>query len=196
MLVVACLTCCLCCYLWVDRPVALWLHTNTTPPVRAVASFLEELGKAHWFLVTNLVVIAATWRGSRRTAAHHGAFFLSIAASGIMANIVKVIVCRARPPLLFDEGVFGFFPLTWHTDFLHTSFPSGHATTGLAIAVAGSLTHPRKAWLFWTIGLAIAIGRVVYTVHYVSDVVAGGLLGALTALWCVRYLKARFGTTW
>lgn len=123
-------------YVYADLPVAAYMHEHGTSVTGSVGRFLEELGKSHWFLIANLVIIMATWRASRHTAYRHIALFGSIALSGIIANLIKITVNRARPPLFFSEGVFGIEPGLFATDFLHTSFPSGHATTGLALAVA------------------------------------------------------------
>ncbi len=172
------------CYGYVDIPVAEYIHTNTTPALRGVGAFLDELGKSHWLLLSNAVIILAAWftQHRRRVLRSHGTLFLSIAISGLLANGIKVSVNRARPPLLFDQGQYGFAPLSFQLDFLHNSFPSGHATTGLALAVAGSMVAPKYRWFFWTVGLSIAVGRVLYNVHYVSDVLAGAALGAATAI--------------
>jgi len=178
-------------YLYADLPMATYMHEHGTSVTSDVGRFLEELGKSHWFLIANAVIIVATWRASRKTAYDHIVLFGSIALSGIIANAIKVCVNRARPPLYFSEGIFGFEPLTFATDFLHTSFPSGHATTGLALAVAGTLTRPRGGWIFVPVGLAIALGRIPYNVHYVSDVVAGATIGAATAIVVASFIDGR-----
>jgi undecaprenyl-diphosphatase len=186
---------CWLCYGYIDIPVAEYIHTNTTPTLQGVGAFLDELGKSHWLLLSNAVIMLAAWftQHRRHVLRSHGALFLSVAISGLLANVIKVSVNRARPPLLFEHGQYGFAPLTFQTDFLHTSFPSGHATTGLALAVAGSMVAPRFRWLFWSVGIAIALGRVLYNVHYVSDVLAGAALGAATAVVVTRKLQRRYG---
>lgn len=181
---------CVTCYFYVDIPVAMFVHSTNTPELQGIGRFLDELGKSHWLLLSNAVVIAAAWFTSHRknVLRTHGTVFLSIAASGIVVNIIKILTNRARPPLLIQNGEYGFAPFTFQLDFLHNSFPSGHATTGLALAVAGSMVAPAYRWLFWTIGLAIALARVLYNVHYVSDVIAGAALGAATAVVVSRYV--------
>lgn len=174
---------------WIDVPLALWIHDHQTSWVLTLGGWLEEAGKAHWILLLAAVVAAFTWRRDRDVARRHLALFTAVATSGIAANIVKIFVSRSRPPLLIDQSVSSAAPFTFSMDYLWQSFPSGHATTGLAIAVAGSFAWPRLRWLAWSLGIGIAVGRLLYNVHYLSDVIAGSMLGILfswlaIAYWC------------
>jgi membrane-associated phospholipid phosphatase len=179
-------------YMWLDIPVAVAVHQSASPWIRLLGAFLEELGKSQWFLVPTLVITIATWhkRSTSPLPWHHGALFMAIAVSGIAANIIKVLASRARPPLLFSTGEYGFNWLALHTDFAHNSFPSGHATTGLALAVVGAMIRPQWRVPFVCIGMSIAVGRVLANVHYLSDVLAGSALGATVAWWVVQRMQA------
>jgi len=66
----------------------------------------------------------------------------------------------------------------------HHSFPSGHTTSGVALALALIWIYPRGAVLF--LGLAGAAGaqRLVSQSHYLSDVLAGAALACLWASLC------------
>ncbi len=172
--------------LFIDQPLALWINAHQTPETRLIGKWLEEAGKSHWVLGYCLIVAAVAWRSWRSIAHRHIALFTAVAASGILANIIKIIVCRTRPPLLIEKGLATFDLFGFRTEYLWNSFPSGHATTGLAIAIAGSVTWPRLSWLMWLIGISIALGRLMYNVHYLSDVIAGALLGAMVSWWCVE----------
>ncbi len=164
--------------LWIDVPLAQWIHAHETAPMKMLGQWLEEIGKSHWVLGYCALMIAISWRSMRARAWDHMRLFASVAASGIIANIIKVVVCRPRPPLLLISNITAWDWFAFRTDFLWNSFPSGHATTGLAIAVSASLAWPRYRVAFWTVGIAIALGRLMVDVHYLSDVIAGSLLGA------------------
>jgi len=74
----------------------------------------------------------------------------------------------------------------------NASFPSDHATGAFVIATAIWLFRRRagKAWL--ALAACIAISRVWTGVHYPSDVLAGALLGTITAVvvhWCLKRSK-------
>ena len=153
--------------------------------------WLEEAGKAHWILGYSIVITAAAWRSRRDEAHNHLRLFGAVAASGILANIIKVIVCRPRPPLFIEQSITEWNTLGFQIDYMWNSFPSGHATTGLAIAVAGAAAYPRAKYVFWVVGAAIALGRIMLNVHYLSDVLAGSLLGVLAALWFANRLGSK-----
>lgn len=171
-----------CSMAFIDIPLARFIHSLETPWLRSAGEVLEELGKSHWVLGYCLVTIAIAWRSMRDVAHRHIEFFLSVAISGIGANIIKVIACRPRPMLMLTEGITQWDPLAFRMEYLWNSFPSGHATTGLAIAISGSAAWPRLRWFFWPLGIAIAVARMIVDAHYLSDVMAGAMLGAVVAV--------------
>lgn len=176
------------CIVWVDQPLALWIESTQTDTSRLFGHWLEEVGKSHWVLGYCLVVALIAWRSRRDEAYNHMRLFGAVAVSGITANLIKVVACRPRPPMFIQHAATAWDVLGFQVDFMWNSFPSGHATTGLAIAVAGSAAYPRLKFVFWTVGIAIALGRIMLNVHYMSDVLAGSLLGTIAALWFAERL--------
>jgi membrane-associated phospholipid phosphatase len=57
------------------------------------------------------------------------------------------------------------------------AFPSGHATTSLALARVASEYHPRYKWLWYAIAARVAWSRVKVRAHDWDDVLAGAALG-------------------
>lgn len=114
-------------------------------------------------------------------AAASGFIFVSVAFSGILANVVKILVGRARPKALDTLDWPVFDPIAGTGNF--HSFPSGHANTVFAIALAvGYLAPPLRRWL---LGLAAIMGfcRVLQYQHFVSDTLGGALLAFATTYW-------------
>lgn len=187
-------------YLWLDIPIARFIHTQASPSLTYAGGILEEVGKSHWILGYSFLAVVLVWKTRRSAAYRHVALFASVAVAGLGAVLIKMLLNRARPPLLFTDGLYGFRPLQFDFAFLWQSFPSGHATTGLAIAVAGSIAWPRLRWLMWPIGLSIALGRVLYNVHYFSDVMAGAALGIVSAwliqLWLTSHFQPWADSRW
>ncbi len=180
--------------LWLDKPLALWIESTQTDFSRILGHWLEEAGKAHWILGYCIVITGVAWRSRRDEAYNHLRLFAAVAASGIIANIIKVIACRPRPPLFIEQSITEWNVLGFQMDYMWNSFPSGHATTGLAIAVAGAAAYPRARHAFWVVGIAIALGRIMLNVHYLSDVLAGSLLGMLAAQWFANRLGSKSST--
>lgn len=122
---------------------------------------------------------------------HMTAYLLiSLLLTSVIANSVKTIIGRARPPLYDQYGILGFKPFDGH--FLLQSFPSGHSAQIAAFMVALALLFPRMRLL--TVGVALWIGatRIILGVHYPSDVAAGLLLGAGLSF-LIAVLFSRFG---
>lgn len=124
---------------------------------------------------------------SRRLLPVAGLAALAAAAlAGLAVSVLKDAAGRPRPPL-GDSGIqaLGSIPDS-------TSFPSGHAATAFAAAVAVGLVCRRLRTPLLALAAAVALSRVYLGVHYWSDVLAGSLLGALIGLatgWTVRWAR-------
>jgi len=111
-----------------------------------------------------------------------------LAVGGLAAQVVKHVVCRARPRLVEGWGVgppgrpddpaaIGFFhwPCLGVRDL--TSFPSGHATTAFTVAAALTAAAPGRRRLWIAVASGIGASRVALNAHFLGDVVGGGLIG-------------------
>lgn len=58
------------------------------------------------------------------------------------------------------------------------SFPSGHTMTAFAVGVSLSLFYPAMAVGLFFCALSVAISRILLGMHFLSDVLAGALIGA------------------
>jgi lipid A 4'-phosphatase len=180
---------------FLDRPIARFFHDSATPSLLAVFDFITQFGLGGGYLVVTAALFilcraaAAVARSAGRAAlllhyAHRALYlFLAVAGSGLVADIAKVIFGRARPKLLFADGIYAF---NWGaTQADYWSFPSGHATTIAAVAVALYLLWPRGWPLYLVAALLVAASRIIIAEHYASDVLVGAALGAgfAWALW-------------
>jgi undecaprenyl-diphosphatase len=110
--------------------------------------------------------------------------FLFLAGQGVLAAVfsvplywvLKATFRRTRPHALFKRIVPRVAPRDVY------SFPSGHTMNNLAIGVALAVHIP---WL-WPFALAIPLAtgllRVLFGVHFVTDIAAGALLGMAAGL--------------
>ncbi|MBX4925491.1 phosphatase PAP2 family protein [Rhizobium binae] len=110
--------------------------------------------------------------------------FTTVVFSGLLANLLKRAIGRARPDHFHDYGIFSFTPFSGHAAF--ESFPSGHSTTVGAFFAAFALLFPRYRILFIACAIWLAMTRVMVGAHYPSDVIAGlafgGWFSLLTAI--------------
>lgn len=65
------------------------------------------------------------------------------------------------------------------------SFPSGHTMTAFAVAIPLAMFYPSLAIGLFFCALSIAMSRILLGMHFLSDVVAGALIG--TALGYLGY---------
>ncbi|MGW7199900.1 phosphatase PAP2 family protein [Streptomyces chryseus] len=96
-----------------------------------------------------------------------------VGAAHLASMAVKLAVRRARPQLA------ALRPLV-STAGRH-SFPSSHAASAAAAAVAFGALRPAARHLVPPLAAAMCVSRLVVGVHYPTDVVAGVLLGGITA---------------
>ena len=168
--------------------------------VRWLAS-ISDLGNSEWYLVpAGLAVIAvalADWtaHGRRVRARLSWVFgqatylFAAVAMSGILVNLAKLVVGRARPILYDTLGPIAFRPLQFQYEYL--GYPSGHSTTAGAVGLALILLLPRLRPAVLAVSALVAFTRVPALAHYPGDVIAGYAFGFLVSLWMARWLAAR-----
>ncbi len=134
-------------------------------------AFLAHSGDS-WFWGAGLILV--WWLGDAFWKRWALALFVAIALLAVIVMIIKLIVRRRRP-----EGEWG--SIYRNTD--PHSFPSGHAARAFLIAVLVLGLGP--AWLavlLWVWAPLVALARAALGVHYLSDVLAGALLGILIGL--------------
>lgn len=97
----------------------------------------------------------------------------AVAVSGLLVQVIKHLVGRARPRMnLPPEVMVGF---TMESD-MH-SFPSGHAATSFALAAWLTSRYPRYGVVYYGLAVYISLGRIISGSHYASDVLGGMVLG-------------------
>ncbi|MBW1899282.1 MAG: phosphatase PAP2 family protein [Deltaproteobacteria bacterium] len=177
-------------FVFIDLPLAVWLHANRIYLVKSIFETITFFGRSELYLIPTAVFFII-FRKSRQKSAQKSLFmFSTVAASGILVDIIKVIAGRFRPVLYFNRGLFGFD--FFHIDSDHLSFPSGHSATAMSIMVALGKLFPEFRYLFYATGVIIALSRAVITAHYLSDVITGALIGVLTSVLLYnRFFKER-----
>lgn len=174
-------------YFYIDKPLAVHLR-SINYDVLHVFSLITYLGVSTWYLVaSSLIFLCFRYLNKNEAHAHQALFlFLSVAVSGLLADLLKFVFGRYRPKMLFDEGLYGF--TLFHSGYAFNSFPSGHANTITAVAVALYFIYPRFRYFYALVAASVIVSRLVLGSHYLGDVVAGSYLGILTTF----YLKSIF----
>lgn len=102
----------------------------------------------------------------------------------LAGELIKYVVGRGRPFVGGEANAFNFSHLAGTEAY--ASFPSGHATTAVALAFAVSALWPRARIAMIFYALVIVATRLLLLAHHPSDVVAGALAGTVGAM-AVRY---------
>lgn len=155
-----------------DRDSSYALRVAEKPgTLRNVATFFAHSGDS-WFWGLGMLILWELGDTFWQKWAVYELFWISILAALVMA--LKFSIRRKRP-----EGDWG--AIYRNTD--PHSFPSGHAARAFLIALLASLLGPVwLAVLLWIWAPLVCLARVAMGVHYISDVIAGAIMGVLVAL--------------
>jgi membrane-associated phospholipid phosphatase len=160
--------------------------------VRAIFETITLLGLSDYILIPALVLMAisaplallgrkytpkfALWQMTGL----YVFIFVAVGLPGLIANLVKRLIGRARPELLDTMGNWTLNSI--FNDYTYQSFPSGHTTTAFATAMVVGFFSPR--WLPAALFVAALVGlsRIIIVAHYPSDVIGGVVFGVFGAL--------------
>ncbi len=154
-----------------------WLRmmvSGRAAPLTAFAKVFNVLGLVYVTLPVRILI--AGFLALRRWWWHLAAFAAAVVISEVLIGVLKGIYDRPRPPgsLVATSGA---------------SFPSGHAVAASVTVVAAVIAlvpaGRRRAW--WgaaavVFSILMALSRAYLGAHWLSDAVAGILLGTSCAL--------------
>lgn len=163
-------------YFFLDQPIAhFFQHTNAF--LRFIAKFFSSFtGPTPNVLLWPLIFYATRFFFKKEHLANKFLFIaISVNLTAIIAVGLKMLLGRYRPDMLFAKGLYGW-------DFLsglkaELSFPSAHAATIAAVLFSLAWIYPRYFYHLGAAAFILSLERVVLTDHYLSDVIAGLLLG-------------------
>ena len=69
------------------------------------------------------------------------------------------------------------------------SFPSGHTITAFAVAVSLSMFYPSLTVGLLFCAVSVAASRILLGMHFLSDVLAGAVIGTTLAYLSVHLLR-------
>lgn len=176
------------CYRHIDRPLALWFdarQSRTWP----VLDWPHQISDIFVYALPLLFFICGLWLWRQQQRRWLSIVFdtaMSIAVVLAVKAPVKALFGRTWPdtfyhnnPSYLDHGVYGFLPLQWQVAYW--AFPSGHTAQIVAITTVAMLHKPKLGWIFVPLSVFVMADLVALNFHWLSDVLAGVLLGASVA---------------
>src|SRR5881398_4022061 len=185
-----CIVAVLICYFWIDRPVAFFVyghHINTIQVFRWLTYPPSEV--QNWSaLVLTILVLRRAWGPFLRWQK----VLLVACVSLIVADDFRIslgdVFGRYWPetwthdnPSLVGTGTYGFHPFQRGDDI--GSFPSGHACRIFGFAGVWMIAVPESRVVTIVLAVPMLLSLVAMNYHFVSDVIAGSVLGALVAVY-------------
>jgi len=111
---------------------------------------------------------------------------VAISIAYIVNYLISLVWFRPRPFVALS----GVHKLT-ATPATDKSFPSDHTATSFALAYSVVYSKPAAGAVLLVGAAIVALGRVFVGVHYPSDILAGALVGCLSA-WVTRLAENKF----
>lgn len=153
-----------------------------TPFLDRFMTAVTSLGDKGWFFIV-LGIILFCFKRTRKMGA---AVLLSLAAGGLIGNVVlKNLVMRDRPCWI-DESVR--LLIQNPKDF---SFPSGHTLASFETAVSIFLYNRKWGVPVIVLASVIALSRLYLFVHFPTDVLSGMALGIFIGWYVHRTIENR-----
>src|SRR5437773_131610 len=196
---VLCIAAVLVCYFWIDRPVAFFVyrhHINTIQVFRWLTYPPPEV--QNWSaLVLTILMVRRAWGPFLRWQKVLLVACLSLIVADDFRISLGDVFGRYWPetwthdnPSLIGTGTYGFHPFQRGDDI--GSFPSGHAARILAFGAVWLIAMPRSRTVQIVaiiLSASMLVSLVAMNYHFVSDVIAGSVLGGIVALYAAHLAR-------
>jgi membrane-associated phospholipid phosphatase len=199
MTAAVCVVAVLISYFWIDRPVAFFVyhhHINTIQVFRWLTYPPPEV--QNWSaLVLTVLMVRRAWGSFLRWQKTLFVACLSLIVADDFRISLGDVFGRYWPetwshdnPSLIGTGTYGFHPFQRGDDI--GSFPSGHAARILAFATVWLIAMPRSRTVqvvVIVLSASMLVSLVAMNYHFVSDVIAGSVLGGIVAVYAARLAR-------
>ena len=144
-------------------------------PFAKTITFLGEKG----IIFFAAAIVLMLYKNTRRAGV---CLFGAVACGALITSVIlKDAVARPRPFL--SEEYKRFWEYVGSPEESGYSFPSGHVTaTAAAMLTAFLFFNKKKSWAGFLVVVLMGFSRVYLIAHYFSDVLAGVIVGAISAV--------------
>lgn len=155
-----------------DRQISLFFQMHRSIPLDILFTSFTHMGT----MIALLLLIVTIFFWKMKNTKSIAPLWVSLGTTAFVSYMLKYAVARPRPEAI------GIIPVIAETAFSFPSLHSAAAFSSLAI-LDSEFKSLKYVWIF--IAVMIALSRVYLGVHYMSDVIAGGMIG-----YCIGWLFA------
>jgi membrane-associated phospholipid phosphatase len=197
--VVLCVLAVLVCYFWVDRPVAFFVYHHQINKFQVFRWLTYPPPEVqNWSaLALTILIIRRAWGPFQRWQKVLVVACLSLIVADDFRISLGDVFGRYWPdtwthdnPSLIGTGTYGFHPFQRGDDI--GSFPSGHACRILGFGAVWVIAMPRSRTV-QVVALVLCapmlVSLIAMNYHFVSDVIAGGVLGLIVAMYAAHLAR-------
>lgn len=195
-------------YNYLDKEVALYFLTHKDT-YKHIGKLLSIAGESQWYIGAG-VLGYLYYKYKDKNSLYMNRFLFLLYAnifSGLLSIVLKSLFGRIRPSGLkhghdqygfllfqnFDMGLIEkmkYHAMTvFHHPATYASFPSGHTVTIAATFTVLYLLFPRYLYIYIITALILASGRVLAADHFISDILAGGVVGVFSTLYIYHKMQ-------
>jgi hypothetical protein len=160
----------------IDPALTLWLnhHLSSHSLVLFAQIVCVPFDTSLWLLVSFVMfVLVSVWAYQNKLTTEKkriiAAFFITFFCLLIVTTILKISLGRARPYMLIQDHISGFFPFM--NQYNYYSMPSGHITA--AVFLCGGLflwtRSPLLRILAIVLTLIVTAARIILFKHFLGD---------------------------
>jgi undecaprenyl-diphosphatase len=168
-------------FLYIDKPVVLWIRDfyyklEIHRFIMSLDPLMNVVGNGTTLILGALLVWIGGKFFSRKMYVVGKSLFIVLLSSGIVVQVMKHMIGRARPRLTADTIFIG---PSFRSGY--DSFPSGHAALVFCLAYILSCYFPKYQLVFYGFASVVALDRVEGFAHFPSDILAGAVVGLAVA---------------
>lgn len=178
---------------FIDDNVDRWMTKRRNKIPNWLVNYGNEYGSPNNnYMLTGAVYLTGLFTKNPKLRRTGVLLISSASAAGLLQQVSKRIIGRARPKANVGKNVFDSF----HIDrvFNYDSFPSGHVMLGFtnAYAIAKHFDSPWIKAGLYTVGSIPGIARIADRFHWLSDVVFSTALSIFIVEAIDKYLDRKY----
>ncbi|MFH1065714.1 MAG: phosphatase PAP2 family protein [Nanoarchaeota archaeon] len=147
-----------------DRQIVLFFQIHRNPVLDIVFTAFTHLGS----MIAVLFILVSLFMINKHRKGWIIPLWLSLVFAAALTYTIKYAVMRQRPEAI---GIAAVIAATGY------SFPSAHSATAFSALPVMDKVFKKLIYVWFAVAVLIAFSRLYLGVHYLSDIIFGGMIG-------------------